>query len=689
MKRYLMSVVQIIFTTTLFLAQVVPVPYVKLLAVTAFSSMLVSCGGGGGGGDRAPASTGGSPAEPQEAFAAPVSIAWSHPNDSPFVSSDLSSPTIKAQSDISFENSIVMTYDIVSVEGNVYTLNINPFRNPNNPYFFEEDASFPYFAHWVDEDRSPLFNIRVPRQAVLTIAGDGTVSIDSPIVAQVTDRIFYSRIENTNLYIHDDARDFMDTPSDMDFASVWQSTVAIAPRGLLQVLNNIDSIGRRNVFYDKDALDRQAVDDVRAAAVIRTTENRTSLFLEGEGVFYAGDSLTMEDILYQNTRMYEAEILTTTQQDTLSGIFNTHLTRARLVMDVLEIGSLQDESAFLAYAVLAKDEVVVGEEDVYMNIASLQTPDFTDIKDFMIELDLYDARPTQDIVRVLIEDSDSHAQLIIDTLLSRLRPSVPSGVEVSNPNEVFFPLDANIDYMPTESVDGFYDYLGLSFDIVNLSLGVFAPDSNDDTYFRNNPHIFPTYPLVITSGGNGINMCTEDAYTFGTMHGLLYFDLLDFYGCTAEDVASDDLNACPDLARILELEHACDMRVANVLRTTSRGENWIIVGGNDSRGAGAPNTPGNTPGPVLRDRWIATYYSYYYEDEGIDSQIQGTSFGTPYVVRLAAEIKRRAPHYTNDEIAQLIFTTADDIGDPGVDNVFGHGLLNVKAALDELSNRGF
>lgn len=59
------------------------------------------------------------------------------------------------------------------------------------------------------------------------------------------------------------------------------------------------------------------------------------------------------------------------------------------------------------------------------------------------------------------------------------------------------------------------------------------------------------------------------------------------------------------------------------------------------------------------------------------------------MLKMAAEIKRRAPHYTNDEIAQLIFSTAHDIGEPGIDEVYGNGVLNPKGIFDELTKRGY
>jgi len=59
----------------------------------------------------------------------------------------------------------------------------------------------------------------------------------------------------------------------------------------------------------------------------------------------------------------------------------------------------------------------------------------------------------------------------------------------------------------------------------------------------------------------------------------------------------------------------------------------------------------------------------------------GSSFATPKVSAAAAKIKEKFPWMTGHEIQQTILTTATDLGDPGVDNKFGWGLLNERKAL--------
>lgn len=63
---------------------------------------------------------------------------------------------------------------------------------------------------------------------------------------------------------------------------------------------------------------------------------------------------------------------------------------------------------------------------------------------------------------------------------------------------------------------------------------------------------------------------------------------------------------------------------------------------------------------------------------------RGTSYAAPRVTGVTALTVQKFPHLTAQERTRLILETADDLGAPGVDPVFGHGLLNAGAALNPL-----
>ena len=67
-------------------------------------------------------------------------------------------------------------------------------------------------------------------------------------------------------------------------------------------------------------------------------------------------------------------------------------------------------------------------------------------------------------------------------------------------------------------------------------------------------------------------------------------------------------------------------------------------------------------------------------------RVQGTSFAAPLVSGAAAAVWSMFPYFNNDLVRQTILGTAKDIGTPGVDQVFGWGLLDVGKAVNGPAN---
>lgn len=70
----------------------------------------------------------------------------------------------------------------------------------------------------------------------------------------------------------------------------------------------------------------------------------------------------------------------------------------------------------------------------------------------------------------------------------------------------------------------------------------------------------------------------------------------------------------------------------------------------------------------------ATSASYYI--------VKGTSFAAPEVSGAAALVWQAYPYFSNDLVRQTLLGTADDLGAPGVDPVFGYGELDVGRAVN-------
>ncbi len=59
----------------------------------------------------------------------------------------------------------------------------------------------------------------------------------------------------------------------------------------------------------------------------------------------------------------------------------------------------------------------------------------------------------------------------------------------------------------------------------------------------------------------------------------------------------------------------------------------------------------------------------------------GTSMATPHVSGVIAVLMEAYPNYSARDIIRLMFATADDLGDRGVDRIYGHGLVRLDKAL--------
>ena len=61
--------------------------------------------------------------------------------------------------------------------------------------------------------------------------------------------------------------------------------------------------------------------------------------------------------------------------------------------------------------------------------------------------------------------------------------------------------------------------------------------------------------------------------------------------------------------------------------------------------------------------------------------VHGSSFAAPRVTAAAVKVKEKFPWMTGHELKQTLLTTAKDLGQPGVDTIFGWGLLDETKAL--------
>jgi len=75
----------------------------------------------------------------------------------------------------------------------------------------------------------------------------------------------------------------------------------------------------------------------------------------------------------------------------------------------------------------------------------------------------------------------------------------------------------------------------------------------------------------------------------------------------------------------------------------------------------------------------------------VDDQVgtfNGTSFSAAHVSGAAALILEHSPHLTGSQVSDILTSTATDLGAAGIDSVYGHGLINVEAALQPVGPSG-
>lgn len=109
-------------------------------------------------------------------------------------------------------------------------------------------------------------------------------------------------------------------------------------------------------------------------------------------------------------------------------------------------------------------------------------------------------------------------------------------------------------------------------------------------------------------------------------------------------------------------------------------DSWIAVGAVDSTGNLARYS--NKAG-IMKDWYMVAPGSDVLSTsaDGGYEKMSGTSMAAPVVTGAFALLAEKFPHLTGTQIRAILFQTTDDLGAEGVDEVYGHGLLNVGRAM--------
>ncbi len=113
------------------------------------------------------------------------------------------------------------------------------------------------------------------------------------------------------------------------------------------------------------------------------------------------------------------------------------------------------------------------------------------------------------------------------------------------------------------------------------------------------------------------------------------------------------------------------------------------VGANNNRTAGADaiSSFSNQAGDTATHFLTAVGESVRAPDQNNVAYLwSGTSFATPQIVGAVALLAQAFPNLTGAQIVSLLYTTARDAGAPGVDPVYGNGVLDLTRAFQPVGN---
>jgi subtilisin family serine protease len=206
--------------------------------------------------------------------------------------------------------------------------------------------------------------------------------------------------------------------------------------------------------------------------------------------------------------------------------------------------------------------------------------------------------------------------------------------------------------------------------------------------------VLSTFPRGL---GASSEMFVNDAAPMS--RSLLYSPTGDTFGQLVDCGLGDSLDACQGascdgfVAFVRPGAVPVDQAMANVMRQGARA---VIFGSDDGPVGGAVDilslprsghwAPAVSVNPaastVLRQR-LGTYARLSLSPVDY-SHASGTSMAAPYVSGAAALLWSARPGLTPDQVREALESSARDLGTPGRDPAFGHGLLHVRDALQRL-----
>ncbi|WP_081668587.1 S8 family serine peptidase [Sphingomonas phyllosphaerae] len=218
--------------------------------------------------------------------------------------------------------------------------------------------------------------------------------------------------------------------------------------------------------------------------------------------------------------------------------------------------------------------------------------------------------------------------------------------------------------------------LGVAPEATLLALKIVAPDlsargSTLPEGSAPNAFLVPTALRYAVGKGAFVSVLALDGEATGAL-------ATDLHG------AMDDVRAADRLVvqAVPNSDDANDGGIAQALVGTDRGNaRWFLYAVALDAG-GTPRTGNGTPG-ALADRTLAAAGNAIraIDANGAGVTVSGNSFAAPAVAGAAALLRHYWPGLGGAAIAQILLETADDRGAPGVDQIYGAGVLDIARAM--------
>jgi len=180
---------------------------------------------------------------------------------------------------------------------------------------------------------------------------------------------------------------------------------------------------------------------------------------------------------------------------------------------------------------------------------------------------------------------------------------------------------------------------------------------------------------AIDASGSGTESSCAEGLLYAALNGAHVIN--NSWGGGFDDVITSAIQTAYGLGSTIVFAAGNDNKPLNSVSDYASMSETISVGSTDSSDGKAPTSNYGTtldvaaPGENIYSTMATDAYQY----------LSGTSMAAPHVSGVAALILAYRPSFSNEDVRQVLRTSAVDLGAVGFDSVFGHGRIDAYQAL--------